>query len=111
VNPGEGGDWQLVASGIEDLQVEYLNNDGAGAGVGWAPDPGTVTPPDYGTLVREVRVTLRARTTGQQNLQGESVSVGGVTAIRGRLASVTSPRAALFALSIGPPVGNAQRWE
>ena len=106
VDPGAGGDWQLIATGIEDLQVYYRNGDGA-----WQDDPGVVTLNLYNTIVREAKVTLGARTTGQQQLQGESQSVAGIAAIRGQLTSVTSPRAALSALSVGPPVGDPQRWE
>ena len=39
---------------------------------------------------------------GQQNLQGETLT-GGVRAVRGQLTSVTSPRAALWALTEPTP--------
>jgi prepilin-type N-terminal cleavage/methylation domain-containing protein len=108
--PGTGADWQIVATGIEDFQVQYRHGNGA-----WENEAQLVipAPPDdnYTTLVREVKVTLSARTTGQQNLQGESFSATGVRAIRGSLTSVTAPRAALAALSVGPALGHAQRWQ
>jgi prepilin-type N-terminal cleavage/methylation domain-containing protein len=111
VDPGNGSDWQLVATGIEDLQVQYRDGDPA---LDWRDTPQTIdrTLPDpdrWQRIVREVKVTLTARTTGQANLQGESVSVGGVQAIRGQLTSVTAPRASLTALSSGL-VDVSQRW-
>ena len=71
--------YQLVARGIEDLQVQYRN--GAGA---WTNTPGLVTcppaalcPPGNATsIVREVRVTLTARALGA-NLQGGSQPITG----------------------------------
>lgn len=115
VAPGAGADWQLVATGIEDFQVQYRNGVGLPGIPVWLDDPGAVVVDGYGTLVREVRVTLVARTTGQANLQGESFSATGVGAIRGSLTTVTSPRAALFALSVGPPLppapGSEQLWQ
>ena len=102
------GAWQLIARGVEDLQVEYLNGNGA-----WADSPGLVdcppglpncTPADYATIVQQVRVTLSARTLTPARLAGESASAAG-TAIRGQLTSVSSPRAALLALSqANPPI-------
>jgi hypothetical protein len=109
--PGAGSDWQLVATGIEDLQVDYKNGATLPAPVDWTPNPGPVTLNDYSTLIREVKVTLTARTTGQQILQGESLSAGGVRAIRGSLTSVTTPRSALFVLASGPGVGDPQHWQ
>ncbi len=104
VAPGAAGsDWQLVASGIEDLQVSYRDGLGLPAAPAWAPSARLVVQNDFSTVVREVRITLGARTTGQQILQGESLSVAGVAAIRGQLTSVTAPRAALFALSTQVP--------
>jgi hypothetical protein len=105
VDPGAGSDWQLVATGIEDLQVQYRSV------AGWVDSAPTVVPDpaDWTSITREVKVTLTARTTGQANLQGESVSVSGVQAIRGQLTSVTAPRAALVALSSEQvPIG--ERW-
>jgi hypothetical protein len=115
--PGAGSDWQLVATGIEDLQVEYRTGEGLPGPTLWqtgadlTPIPPTPTAADYDKIVREVRVTLTARTTGQVTLSGETQSVAGVRAIRGNLTSVTAPRAALFALSVGPPAGDPQAWQ
>lgn len=103
VDPGNGSDWQLVASGIEDLQIEYRDGNAA-----WTTVPQAIAVDSWDTIVREVKVTLSARTTGQQLLQGESISVTGVRAIRGQLTSVTVPRAALAALSATQ--AGAQQW-
>ncbi len=89
--------WQFVARGIEDLQVRYLT------GAGWNDTPGAVTQPTYGTIVREVQITLSGRSTAP-NLQGETTSalVGtGKDAVRGQLVSVISPRAAQLAVHQG----------
>jgi prepilin-type N-terminal cleavage/methylation domain-containing protein len=102
------GNWQLVARGIEDLQVEYMNGGGL-----WSNNPGVVAPcaasgcvaADYGNVVRRVRVTLSARTTAQR-LQGESAPAGGSApnAVRGQLVSVATPRAAVLGLQANSPV-------
>jgi prepilin-type N-terminal cleavage/methylation domain-containing protein len=94
--------WQVVARGIEDLQVEYLNGGGL-----WSNNPGVVAPcplagcqpADYANVVRRVRVTLSARAT-PANLQGEMAPAAGVapTAVRGQLVSVLTPRAAVLGL-------------
>lgn len=84
--PGVG--WTLLARGVEDLQVQYKT----GAGT-WAGGPGTVTSPDYSTIVRQVRVTLSARTTGGAGTGNDG------KVIRGRMTTVVVPRAALYHLS------------
>jgi len=101
--PGEGGfpgtssPWQLVARGIEDLQVEYLD----GSGAGWMNAPRTVLTSDWTTLVRRVRITISARATAA-NLQGQTSAGGtGPDAIRGQLVTEVSPRAALNELQMG----------
>jgi prepilin-type N-terminal cleavage/methylation domain-containing protein len=106
VDPGAGSDWQLVASGIEDLQVEYRDGNPA---PDWDTVPPGIVQNDWTTIVREVKITLSARTTGQQMLAGESISVTGVRAIRGQLTSVTTPRASLAALS-SALVPAPQQW-
>jgi prepilin-type N-terminal cleavage/methylation domain-containing protein len=97
------GNWEVVARGIEDLQVEYFRN---GA---WATTAGTVfcdapcTAPvnaDYNRLVRQVRVTLSARATGRGRIQGARTSGVAPTAIRGQLQAVITPRAALTPLTL-----------
>jgi prepilin-type N-terminal cleavage/methylation domain-containing protein len=93
--------WQMVARGIEDLQVRYRN-----AG-GWSDTPGNVscltacTAPgttEYNRIVRQVRIVLSARAVAN-NLQGATTAVSGPAAIRGQLQQEIAPRAALMALS------------
>lgn len=105
--PAAADDWQLVARGIEDLQVRYRNGLG-----NWTDTPGAVgcpetapcpTPPgptdaDFNTIVREVEVRISARVLASGRLQGESNVAGSVMARRSQLRTVISPRAALMAL-------------
>jgi hypothetical protein len=105
--------YQLVARGIEDLQVEYRSGIG-GPPVPWTATPGLVScpvgaacppgNPGADSIVREVRVTLTARALGA-NLQGGSQPIpGAVQAPRGQLVSTTTPRSALFHLAqVNPP--------
>jgi prepilin-type N-terminal cleavage/methylation domain-containing protein len=93
--------WQLIARGIEDMQVEYLNGNVAEA---WANNPGVVAPcalgnptpcilPELQNVIRRVRVTLSARSEAPL-LAGETRPAGGAapTALRGQLVSVMTPR-------------------
>jgi prepilin-type N-terminal cleavage/methylation domain-containing protein len=84
--------WQLVARGIEDMQIRYLT----GAG-GWADAPAVVVGTDSTTWVREVQVTLSARSMAA-NLAGQTINAVGGNAVRGQLTSVVTPRAALLNL-------------
>jgi hypothetical protein len=96
-NPPPNAPWQLVARGIEDLQVRYLT------GTGWADNPGAVTSPNYNTIVREVQITLSGRSTAQ-NIQGATTSAltgAARNAIRGQLVSTVTPRGALLAAQQG----------
>ena len=92
------GRWQLLARGIEDLQVQYRNGTGA-----WGDDPGAVTcagtcktpsAAEYNRGVREVRITMSVRAEGQ-NLQGQtgSLASGRPNAVRGTVTTVTSVKA------------------
>jgi prepilin-type N-terminal cleavage/methylation domain-containing protein len=84
-----GSPWQLVARGIEDLQVEYRG----GAGV-WSNQPPVSLANGWPTLVLQVRITLSARATAP-NLLGESTGAGGApNAVRGQLSAVVTPRPA-----------------
>jgi prepilin-type N-terminal cleavage/methylation domain-containing protein len=102
-DPAPGADnWQLVARGIEDLQIEYLNGGGL-----WSNNPGIIPPcalggcvlADYDRVVRRVRVTLSARANAPR-LLGETMPAGGgaPNAVRGQLVSVVTPRAAVLGL-------------
>ncbi len=94
--PGTGSPWQIVARGIEDLQIEYMAGDGL-----WHNRPPLSVTGDWTTLVRRVRITLSARATAQ-NLQGETVAAGaGPDAVRGQLVTEVAPRAAFNELQIG----------
>jgi len=87
--PAAAGNWQLLARGIDDLQVKYITND---------PTTPLDNPPASGgtatTVVQQVRITLSARTI---TVRGTN-TVGG-SAIRGQLTSVSTIRSALFYLS------------
>jgi prepilin-type N-terminal cleavage/methylation domain-containing protein len=92
---------QLVARGIEDLQVRYTMANGVTADA-----PADRDPNNDATAVTQVRVTLTARTeTG--NLQGASQPTGAARpAVRGQLTTITSPRTALTNLA----TGTGQLW-
>jgi prepilin-type N-terminal cleavage/methylation domain-containing protein len=96
-----GGVFQVVARGIEDLQVVYVQQDLTTSGVGAAP-PGAplVVVDDYAKLITEVRVTLSARAV-TANIQGATYAVGGLNAaLRGSLTAQVTPRQALATLTV-----------
>jgi prepilin-type N-terminal cleavage/methylation domain-containing protein len=100
--PGEGGfpgpnsPWELVARGIEDLQIEYLPGD-----LAWHNQPPLSTTNDWNSLVRQVRITLSARASAV-NLQGQTTAGGGApNAVRGQLGTTITPRAAFQELQMG----------
>ena len=95
---------QLVARGIENLQVEY--RDGNSASFKASPELVNAT---LANVVREVRVTLGARALSRK-LQGETAGGAAGTALRGQLVSTITPRAALVALSrLDNPAANEWR--
>jgi prepilin-type N-terminal cleavage/methylation domain-containing protein len=94
--PGAGAPWQMVARGIEDLQLEYMDGNGL-----WLNRPPLSVAGDWTRLVRRVRITLSARATAG-NLQGQTTAGGaGPDAVRGQLVSEVAPRAAFNELQIG----------
>jgi prepilin-type N-terminal cleavage/methylation domain-containing protein len=105
--PGETGfpsadsPWQLVARGVEDLQVEYMDGEGmAKSPAVWENQPQIVTT-DLAKIVRQVRITLSARTS-TANLAGPTKAGGGApNAVRGQLSTAVAPRAALIDLQKG----------
>jgi type IV pilus assembly protein PilW len=103
--PAAAAGWQLVARGIEDLQVRYRQ---AGAPA-YADSPLKSLPANYGTIVQEVEVTLWARTIAA-NLQGMR-NDGGIPdgRVRGSLTSVTPPRASRVALR--DPAAGLFQWQ
>jgi len=103
---GSGNTWEIIARGIEDLQIEYLNGNGASSSPAvWTDGPGVVscaacpteTQADYFTIVQRVRVRLSARALAP-NLQGQSTSAVG-DAVRGELISEFAPKASIISLS------------
>jgi prepilin-type N-terminal cleavage/methylation domain-containing protein len=99
--PDGTSSWQIVARGVEDLQVQYLN------GAGWQNGPGTITcglncaaptAADYDKIIRRVRVRLSARAL-EANLQGQTTSAVG-NAVRGQLATEIAPRPAAATLGL-----------
>lgn len=103
------GFWQLVARGVEDLQVRYHMADGR-----WLDTPlPLLAAGSYPDIVKDVEVTLWARALGQ-NLQGNIDAPGlpatdpARRAVRGSLVSVTTPRAALLALR--DPGAGPNQW-
>jgi hypothetical protein len=94
-----GSPWQLVARGIEDLQIEYMAGD-----LVWRNRAPTSVINDWTTLVRQVRITLSARASGVL-LQGATTAGGtGPDAIRGQLVTVVTPRAAFNELQMGSQI-------
>ncbi len=107
-----GSDWQLVARGIEDLQVRYRNTNTPAdtwmetpGPVACSGDPGaspqwctTPTDTEYRTIVREVEVRLSARVVTPHRLEGEAQVAGVATARRAEVRTVIAPRAAIMSL-------------
>jgi type IV pilus assembly protein PilW len=93
--------WLMVARGIEDLQVLYVQaGNPPPAGI---PTPLVIAPPaGWNTLVQSVQVTLWARALGI-NLQGQRSDGGMPPAVRGSLVTTTSPRPTLLWLRGAPP--------
>jgi hypothetical protein len=105
------GQWQVLARGIEDMQVQYRDGNGV-----WSDVPNLVTCASpcnaptaavYNTATREVRVTITARAEGN-NLQGQtsggSSGVGSrQNAVRGNVTTVTTVKALQnYLAAIGP---------
>jgi hypothetical protein len=97
---GAGSPWELVARGIEDLQIEYRFGVPAPA---WANRPPPSTTDDWSSLVREVRISLSAR-AGAPNLQGQTNAPNAPAAVRGQLVTVVAPRAAFNELQMGSQI-------
>ena len=104
-----GGTWQLVARGINDLQVQYLDGDGV-----LKDEPGlfTVTPPnqEWNLIVRQVNVTLSSRVAGANIAGFTGTDMSDPAQIRlGQLTGQLVPRQALINLQ-SSTVG-AQQWK
>ena len=94
---GAGGlrQYQVVARGVDDLQVRYTAAGGAVTDNPPFVDP---TEKDYGTLIQSVSVTLSARSE-VANVAGMQTAAAGPAALRGSLTSVGTPRATLNVLA------------
>lgn len=109
-----GGNWQMVARGIEDLQIRYWT----GVSGSFVDAPGVVactapcavpTLAELNTIVREVQVTLFSRALAP-NLAGQTLAPGAPNAVRGQLTTTVSPRAALQARNLIPPGSLTPDW-
>ena len=102
--PDGTSSWEVIAPGVEDLQLEYMNGSG-----NWQDSPGAVTcgaacgapgQAEFDTLVRRVRIRITARAL-INNVAGQTTDALGVDAIRGQLVTEVAPRAAVIALGQG----------
>jgi prepilin-type N-terminal cleavage/methylation domain-containing protein len=96
--PDPAGNWQLVARGVEDMQIQYQRG-----GV-WQDTPGAVAAADFNTITQQVRVRLSARAESR-NIQGatNAATTAVPAGMRGQLVSVGVPRAALIAMASPGP--------
>lgn len=115
---GNPSPWQLIARGIDDMQIEYQTGVQwpSGAPTTWLNTPGNVDttiaiPPaavagNFDSIVRRVRITLSSRALGN-DLGGETTyNPSGTRGRRGQLTTIVSPRAALNAVW----VATANNW-
>jgi prepilin-type N-terminal cleavage/methylation domain-containing protein len=95
--------YQTIARGIEDLQVQYTQaaTQAGVSSTAWQDGAPAVANNNYNTLINQVRVTIIARAEGRK-LQGEKTSASGRTNVRGTLTSVGTPRATLVNLNSAP---------
>jgi hypothetical protein len=104
---------QVIARGIEELQVQYTQFTAPGT---WLDDaPGVLTPTTgdlfqvdtqtrFGSMVNRLRISLTSRSEAR-NIQGAVNNAGGTDPrIRGSLAWTVSPRAALLGVARGRPL-------
>jgi len=123
--PQATGNWQLVAAGVEDLQVIYEMANGVLADVPAVVPAATLPAPAggdaaYNSVVRSVRITLSARViaANPRDMEGgyaaeanmDGLSPGATRARRGSLSCTFTPRAVLTALSDTTAVPAAVRW-
>jgi type II secretory pathway pseudopilin PulG len=93
--------WMVIARGVEDMQVRYMSHGDYPST--WANTPSVLVADDHSTVIRQVEVTLRARTIGERALAGETTGANGATGIRGELRTVITPRNALVTLMDASP--------
>jgi len=108
--PGiDNGTWQLVARGINDMQVIYLDGAGIARGMPWGTSQVIGGANEWGRIVRQVTVTLSSRVASAQIAGFTGPDLSDPAQIRlGQLTSQFSPRVALVALQKAP--GNEQ-WK
>jgi prepilin-type N-terminal cleavage/methylation domain-containing protein len=97
------GPFQVVARGIENLQVQYVQANTACTPAAPCDGAPALVQNDYNTVITQARVTLSARSSYRGRLQGETTSLAGETSVRGSLVSTATPRAALFVLNQQTP--------
>jgi hypothetical protein len=106
-----GGTPQILATGIEDLQVEYVQADGTVSQT--APAVTNNDNPDnwgvHTTLITQVRVSLSARSQSSR-IQGATTNASAGVALRGSMLSQASPRQALWVLTEEKPAPSPPRW-
>ncbi len=90
--------YQVIARGIDDLQVTYTPAGNPTSQVNDAPVVGQ-TYADFASVTQTVTVTLSSRSEAR-NIAGAKTATSGPTALRGTLTSSGSPRAALAMLGI-----------
>jgi hypothetical protein len=101
-----GGAAQVVARGVEDMQVEYVRADGT-----VSQSAPVVAQDDFNSIISQVRVTLVSRSLGSGTmLQGATTSATGM-ALRASLTSQGTPRAALMALAEADPATVPVAWD
>lgn len=97
---------QIVARGIEDMQVVYVRADGARLD---SPPAVDWVTPNFNTLTTQVEVTLVARVM-TANHQGSTVAPNNPRAfVRGTMISTTAVRSAL--LTLRDNAAGAQVWK
>ena len=99
---GRRANWQMVARGIEDLQVEYLNGNGL-----WSNNPGVIhvcappAAPPATTTTSSAACASRSRPAPTRRCcraRRRRPAAPAPNAVRGQLVSVASPRAAVLGL-------------
>ncbi len=100
-----GGNWQLVARGINDLQVQYLDGDAV-----LKDEPGVfAVNTDFNLIVRQVNVTLSSRVAGANIAGFSGTDMSDPNQIHlGQLTGQIVPRQALLHLQTA---GGAQQWK
>jgi hypothetical protein len=101
-----GGSWQLVARGIEDMQVVYVTRNTATGAEVVSNSPPLVTQGNYQSIVSKVRVTLGARTLrgdikgAMRTLEVRTDTAGNqIQAVRGNLTRIVTLPAGLAAFA------------